>query len=298
MTASQLKYDAVQFELVATSATAMLAVDPLIQHFGLSRSEAEEILTAGWGFVAPRLGVARARASLPLLASLGLRASVRGPDAAPQEEQCDISVRLNDLASLPNVAATLTGLGFGQITSAERFRGPSGLVLGGLSKARAEALCRSLAHARGVEVIQACRARARYDIFIRDTGQLAVSAALMRFIAVMGHGSKGPAPALATGLDRRSAQILLDRFPDAGLLAVNQAFQRYDLCVTGPGLLSLRELQDFLATRGVRTEIRLQQAISASGFRVETGLSRPLAQQFMVDYATIGIPVRAELVCH
>lgn len=298
MTATQLTDDAVPFELVATCAAASLATEPLMQHFGLTRREAEAVLMAGGGLVVPRLGVERARAALPLLAALGLRARMRDADNVCADEGVDLSVRLDDPAVLAEVIATLARHGFGQVTSADAFQGASGLVLAGLGIGQAEALRHALVPLNGVQVILCRRDLSRFDIFAQHPTRVAKADALLRFIGAMGVESRAPAPALATGLDRRSAQILLGRFADCGIIAVNQAFQRYDLCVTGLGHLTLRELQDFLATRGAPAAASLRQITAGAGFRAETGLSRPLVQQFLADYAAIGIPCRAELVLH
>ncbi len=231
---------------------AMLARDVLARAFGLEGAEAERLLARG--------GTLSGRApSLALLRLLGVQA-----DLSTEAPRFDLSLRLGD----PEV------------------EGPAGIVLEDLPQEAAQATARAL-RGDGVQVTLAPHLGALYDVFAPARGPL--PEALRQYLKLLGAGET-EGPALVAGLEAQVARLVTARFRALGLIAVHQAFQRFDLWVTGSGRLSLREAADFLAARGMGDPGAL-----ARGVRVERGLTRAAARQFLNDYRHIGLPARLTL---
>ncbi len=295
MRAPQLAEDAVQVVLLARCRHAAIAAGPVAQYFGLSLQEAELLLEKGRGVIASRVPLQAVQRAMPLLAAIGVRIAVQSHDAPQRVERFDLSLRLLEAGVADDVVTALQRLGVKQTISAADFAGPSGLLLSDLPEGRALVYASAMRKLVGVQATLCARTEALYDLFARaGTGK--DLAPLRRHLGILGCGAFGPGSAIGVGLDHHVLTHVLARFPQFGLYAVNQAFQRYDLRLTGLGGLSPHELQDFLFTRGFGpAEVRgaLQ---SNPGLRVETGLSRTAALQFMSDYATIGLSVLAELI--
>ena len=81
-----------------------------------------------------------------------------------------------------------------------------------------------------------------------------------------------------------------------GLVCVNQAFQRYNVILTGLGDVSIRDFVDFLTVRGHTPSVAFDGFMHDQGLTIEYALSRKAAEQFVADYAVIGLQVRAEFV--
>lgn len=296
MRAPQLAEDAVEVVLLARGRHPAIAAGLVAQHFGMTEPEAEALLESGHGVITPQMPVAEVRRILPLLATMGVHAALRTPQDQPVARSFDLSLRLLDTNALANVVIVLNGLGVACAMKASVFAAPAGLELNDLSEGRAKGLASALRKLAGLQVTLSRRADALYDIFVRQDGTGADLAPLRHHLSLLGCGATGPGAALATGLNRHILDHVLARFSNGGLCGVNQAFQRYDLRLVGRGRLSLQELQDFLSTRGVGPAEAQLAFASVRGLRVETGLSRAAASQFLSDYASIGLPVRAELV--
>lgn len=291
MTLPQLAEDAVQVTLLAPCRHANLAAGPLAQHFGLSFAAAEALLTLGRGVVASRIKSVDARAAMALLTAMGVQLAIRPVNALPEPEHFDLSLRApEDAVSALTVALARLGI------EVVGFVGPAGRVLTGLSQTKAAAMAVTLRAIPGVQATLSAQSSASYDLFAPVAGQCPDLAPLRRHLAHLGCADRGPAAVLASELDRRMLSHILARFPKIGLLGVNQAFQRFDLTLTGQGRLTTPEFQDFLATRATFGGWVRLDLVAGRGIRIETGLSRAAALQFLADYATIGIPARADLI--
>lgn len=265
---------------------AMLARDTLAQGFGIAGETAERLLSGGGVLRSDRRA---GRPCLALLQLLGVQAHLLQDQSAPRH---DLSLRLAD----PRDADLRLWLAecCPDVALAE-LEGASGLVIADLPVEAARALSATLQRKPGVQVTISAQNGALYDVFGPEG--LEPPPALRRYLSILGHGeSATTAPlgrALASGVEARIAALITARFADLGLIAVNQAFQRFDLCVTGPGGLALRELADFLGVRGLRN------ALSALERRVplvvEQGLTRAAARQFLNDYRHIGLCAEARL---
>lgn len=291
MTLPQLADDAVQVTLLAPCRHANLVAGPLAQHFGLSLAAAEALLTFGRGVIAPRIKAKDARLAMDLLTALGVHVAIRPVGALPEAELFDLSLRASEDA-VAELTAALAAMGI----AADSFGGPSGHVLTGLTQPKAEAMAATLRAIPGVQATPSAQNSARYDLFAPVAGQSPDLSLVRRHLVHLGCGDAGPGAVLASGLDRRMLNQILTRFSGLGLFGVNQAFQRFDLTLTGPGRLTPREFQDFLATRSNFGNWQRHEAVAGKGVRIETGLPRAAALQFLADYATIGIPARADLI--
>lgn len=296
MGSPQLADDAVQVVLLSKCRHAALAAGPVARHFGLTAGRAEALLEDGHGVIAAQMPMASVRKILPLCAALGVHLALRPIGAEPELELFDLSLRSLTTETAGSAVQELKRLGFASLGPASDFAGASGLVLSGLTEARAKVVALALRSLSGIKVTVSGQGTASYDLFLRQAETAADLTALRRHLCVLGCLNSGPAPTLATGLDQRTLQHLLARFPRIGLFGVNQMFQRYDLRLVGRGRLSTRELHDFLVTRGVFEPQAGLALTTGHGMTVESGLSRAAAGQFLSDYAAIGLTARAELV--
>ncbi|OZA10261.1 MAG: hypothetical protein B7Y02_11030 [Rhodobacterales bacterium 17-64-5] len=293
MTTQQIAEDAVQVTLVAAGSQASLAARALTHHFGLRVEETEVLLMTGKGMIAPAVPEPVARAAQPLLAALGLQIAILPYGAKAEPELYDLSIR----AAQPDCAlAVLQSHGVAaDITGAAGFSGPSGLVIAGLSQGQVEALRVALLAVEGVQVVACAVSAARYDLFGALAGEGRAPLPLRRHLSMLGYRPDHATSALACDLDLSSLKHVLSRFPECGLTGVNQAFQRYQVTVTGPGRLTRQEMLDFLATRGISAEHLAASLQAGRPLQIDSGLGRATIRQFLADYALIGLPVRAEL---
>jgi hypothetical protein len=118
----------------------------------------------------------------------------------------------------------------------------------------------------------------------------------MTYLTAMGCRAPQPWPAVAVGLDRHMLAHFESRFANHGLVCVNQAFQRYDLVLTGIGDVSIRDFIDFLTVRGHTPSVAFDAVMNDKGLKIEHALSRKAAERFVADYTMIGLQVRAEFV--
>jgi hypothetical protein len=276
---------AVLITVAAGQGSAMLARDTLARAFGICRDEAARVLAEGGEVVAQAEAQASSRALLPLFGVQALSLQAAGA-------RYDLSLRLAD----PRDAAARARISaFCPEADLAALGGAAGLVLADLPAEAARATAVALQRKPGVQVTMARQTGSLYDIFA-PTG-FVPPPALMRYLVLLGHGAWAPVAnfggALVSGLESRLAERVVARFGGLGLFAINQAFQRFDLSVTGAGILPLREAADFLASRGVaEADVALE---AGSAVTVERGLTRSLARQFLNDYSHIGLVARLTL---
>ncbi len=288
--------DLVDVTLVCAGDVAALAALQLARHFGLPCAEAETILAVGRGLVASHVPLKRAKAAVSLMATLGVRLAIVEFGEGPGLEVFDLSMRLTDPGVASSVLQKLRALGFASGDVASKFHGPGGYELCNLTRDRADGLLREMRAFPGVELVCSPQTEARYDVFAGPRGNRRSMALILRHLADIGCHACDPWPALAVGLDRRMLAHLDARFPDHGLICVNHKFQRYDLTLTGLGSVSVQDFADFLTTRGHAPYIALEVVTGRRGLRLESGLTRATALQFLSDYALIGLQVRADFV--
>lgn len=279
-------------EIMTTQRDAKAAVRLALAALGRTADPARETL-------ARAMGVGPGESAAALIARTPVRARPTddgaslmrqlGLGAAPGMPLVDVSLRL-----LPDADATEVGLWlarFCPVADPTLLCGPSGYVLPGLEPGEVETVATLLARCPGLGVTQALQEGALFDVFAPEG--FVTTPDLVRYLAILGFGAATPATslghALAVGLDLAAMRRLMARFETLGLIAVNHAFQRFDLMVSGPGRLSLAEAQDFLATRGVWARIDAGGTV-----RAERHLTRAQGVSFLADYWQIGL--EAELV--
>lgn len=274
--------DAVMITKGTATAPVMLARDTLARALGLTGAEAERALARGSALLPARRQVDPV--SLLLLDLLGVRTQFMGARGAAQ---VDLSVRRSGPFSARQAEALCNVCPEARPGALE---GPEGLVLADLPQPAAHR-ARAQLEAGGFQVTATLHAAALFDLFLPQ-GEAAPEG-LAAYLALIGQGLQRPGlgGALAEGLERRLVQRLLPRFP--GVVALHQAFLRYDLQVTGPGRLALREAADLLGPRGLVDPVAALRL--ARPVVIERALPRPAARQFLTDYAQIGLPVRAVL---
>lgn len=253
-------------------------------------SASSEVESLAWGvldraFSRPGTEVLAVQSSLMQLMSL-----VSGRSAEQSDRHFDLSIRLLDPEDALAGAALARDWPMAPLGD---LAGTSGLVLTGLTSEEA-LTTRSYLHGRGgLEVSLSPVVEARIDVFARVPGQRP-GPALRSYLQILGPGEEDELSAsdgsVASGLQPRTAELLVARFP--GLVAVPRAFQRFDIHLTGPGLLSPTEAGDFLASRGRAHPGRVApgQVVCA-----ECQLNREAAQLFLRDYREIGIPAELRL---
>lgn len=296
MPLSQLADENVQLSLLATTGPVGLAAALLTERFGLSPGYAQSVLEQGYGLLIARLGLSEARAAMPLLAALGLRVAVQPCLALPPDEVCDVSIRIAKAKHATRAILALERLMGLTGLSATAFCGLEGHVVGGLSVARAEWLAAALRHLSGVSAALSEHRTARYDLFAEAELTETESSAVRRHLRLLGSAVGGFSDAIGSGLDRRVVERLLVRFPDLGLFAANQAFQRHELLLIGKGSLSRQEFVDFLVSRPIAQSIPARLLLTSLPLRVESLLTRPAAKQFLADYQGIGMQAITRLV--
>ena len=296
MAMSQLVDEDVQLSLLATTGHAGLAVELLTERFGLSLEYAESVLEQGYGLLVARLGKVQARAVLPLLATLGLRVAIQPCESLPPDEFNDVSIRIMDARHAAKLIRTLERLLGVTGLTAGSFCGPEGYVLAGLSPAKAEWLGHALRKISGVSVVLSEHQSARYDIFSEAELTEPECTDVRRHLRLLDCNIGGFGGAIGNGMDKRAVERVLARFPDLGLFAANQAFQRHELLIIGKGTLSRQEFIDFLMTRAVAGSIPARQLLNALPLRMEALLTRSAARQFLADYTAIGMQAITRLV--
>lgn len=267
--------DGVDILSVAGSGVAVeLAAPSLARHLAISEAAAKALLRKG----ELRLG-AGAAPLVSLLRALGI--------VVQTASGAGLTVSLYSAAPDQRMLAAL-GL------QADAVRQAGGLVLTGQTVAQIEALRRKLRRFPGLRLTVSDPAQARFDLFARQPLSPHRGTALAACLAQLGLPACACSGALATGLTRAQVQQVQAGFADCGLLALDQAFQRFDLYLTGISI-SLRAAADFLAMRTDLTGVRLESVTPLAPLRLESGLNRSAARAFCADYASIGLHSAARL---
>lgn len=260
---------------VAGSATAVeLAAPSLARHLAISDVAAKALLRKG----ELRLG-AGAAPLVSLLRALGIVVQTASGAGLTASLYC---------AAPDQQALSALGLQADAVSQA------GGLVLTGQTVAQIEALRRKLRRLAGLRLTVSDPVQARFDLFARQPLTPNRRAALGTHMRQLDLPACTCSGALATGLTRMQVQTVQADFADCGLLALDQAFQRYDLYLTGIGI-PLREAADFLAMRVDLTGVRLESVTPLAPLRLESGLNRSAARAFCADYASIGLHSAARL---
>lgn len=258
-----------------------LAASSLSKHFGWTHDFACSTLSAG------RITVEsgeRTRRILALLRAMGV--------ACEPEENESYSVSIRAPKASASCIVTLARiLGQEPDRVARSLSNPWGHILTDLSRAEVDRLRNAVRRHPTFCMTEVANADAVVDIFGVTSAHPREARALSCFIAQRGLKSCQLSGALIGNLTLSSANQIIDRFADCGLVALPRAFQRFDLYLTGIGNLTAAEVMDFLIMRGDQSG-RMAESISVlAPLRVETDLGRAAAVAFCADYASIGLQV-------
>lgn len=262
-----------------------MAAATLQQHLHLSESAALALLCSAPSVLAEGLDGATARRLANLLRSFGLRVRIDGDSG--KSALVDLSIQLClPLRVQRTVRQIMAETGLPAQGIAAALGRPGGLVLSGLHPDEAGRLQRGLGRLNSLKLIESDPASAVYDVFLPDG---TVDGALAERLRMMGAEADPITGAVATGLDLALCRHLVQRFPDAGLLALDRAFQRFDLYLTRVTGWVTRDLADFLVARTGLPRSRFEVLSQGEPLRIELGLTHAAARQFRADYATIGL---------
>lgn len=289
-------HESVDVVLLSAGPVSAMASAQLARHFDLPFALAEAVLSKGSGPVAAQMPRDCAKAAMGIMATLGVRLAAVpvGHDAEP--ELFDLCLHLTDLRAAVAVEQKLRDLGVWVSDEKPDFYGPGGLQISGVCQGLAEATVLALGRTCGVDVISCAQSDAVYDLFVVSDHEQFSLKPMIKHLSDMGCHAADPWPALAVGLDRQMLAHFEARFPDHGLACVNQAFQRYDLILTGLGDISIKDFVDFLTVRGHTPSVAFDGVLQDHGLTIEFALSRKAAEQFLADYEMIGLQVRADFV--
>lgn len=287
MTVAPRHDPAYRLALAAPAAVPALARTLVAHHLRLAPAEADARLARG--DLAGPLERGQARRLMARLRAGGLDVHAR-PHA--QGARRDLALIPRHDADLPALAAALAArLDRSAPCIAAALRRPGGLVLEGLDPAIArdwQAVARRLP---GLCVVLSDPAAAIYDLLPwgEPSGPVAP---FLRHLRVLGLGPCPLTGGPGAGLDAMLRDHVMRRFPAAGVIAVDRAFQRFDLLlIRAPGL-SAQDLAGFL---GLRAGVA-PQALAGCGpdrpLTIDRGIARAAALRFQSEYAAIGIDTR------
>lgn len=275
------------FTVSAPDHLVQLAAPIVAIHLGMSRAEAVAQLHLG------RLDMGDGRAAarlLPLLQVLGFSPRSVAPQPDPFAVQVVHPAEATRHA--PLLARLLHRSPVSALCALQR---PGGIILTDLT---AEQVADARQHLRGVAGVRLTRAQGPSDLFAVAPLEAAKGRALSRHLAVMGLTPCRFSGALAAGLSSQQVAQLRTRFDDTGLLALNRAFQRFDLFLIGTNGLPAKDVAAFLSTRADLSGAMVEAVTPLCPLQIERGLTRASAIQFQADYAAIGLETCARLAWH
>ena len=272
-----------------------LAAPLLAQKLGISQAEAADRLCSLAGPISAPLSHRHAMGLRAILSTLGVRVDLH-PSGHDTPQSFDLSLQMQSWADPEKVAAGLEQVIGGSRTEHLRaLAQPAGLVLPEIPAAAAAELDRRLRRIRGLVLLHLDRRHACLDLFAPSplsAEQARLLSQVSRTFGLTGDATSG---AILVGLGQGLAARVLARFAGAGLIAVDRAFQRFDLHLTGYAGWLTKDLADFLAARTGTSRARFEFLSAAEPIRLDTGLTYLQARRFCADYAAIGLFVRLKL---
>lgn len=286
-------------------AAAEMVVPTLEKHLGLDRAEALRRLTCLPSVLCHSLPAHKARWLSRVLAGLGVRVQLEvagAPETVPAAARVDLSVQATEARVIPDAALALAMvLPLHHIPDAGRdpdrvqacLAGPGGLIVTNLAQPAALRLRARINRIAGLVTSISVPETALYDLLPGYRAGLTLPVAFLTDIRRLGLGPCRLTGAVAARLNHQTCRLMLARYPQVPLIALNRDFQRFDLFVASACMLSRREIADFLTGRSVLPR-------DASGhippsLRIETGLNRANALAFQADYAALGLETVARL---
>ena len=293
MTAS-LRSEASYALYLGPPASAAVAPHALVAcQLGLDADSLHRHLAAPASPVLQALSEAEATRLLRLLQATGWPASIR-PD--PTNPTTDLSLQPAIWADSPRLVRRLALLldQDSATVQAALYR-PGGLVLAARDPRRALLTEAALRPLRGLTVVTSDPQTALHDLYpIRPLSHRSW-ADIARLLHPFGMPACGITGALAEGLSTTLRDRALARLDPTEVIAVNRAFQRFELHLVGVTGWVGSDLADFLALRTGQPRARFEVISPADPVVLDTALTHGVARQFCADYATIGLFTRLHL---
>jgi len=285
----------VTLHLSAACRNAALAAPLLAAKLGISPTEAADRLCAISGPISAPLSRQSALHLRSILSALGVRLELHPPDPA-HPPSFDLSLRVADWADPEKAVAQLEQIIGGSRTDLlASLALPSGLLLTDLSAADCANLDLRLRRIRGLVAQRLDRRHACIDIFTTRPLQPEQGNGLSQIRRRLGLSGDPMSGAVLSGLGLGPAERVMGILRDCGLTAVDRAFQRFDLHLTGYAGWLTKDLADFLAARTGQPRARFEFLSPDEPIRLDAGLSYQHARRFCADYAAIGLFVRPVL---
>ena len=283
--------------LQAPSPQMALAADTVARCLRIPVAEALARLAEAPTCLAVDLPVGRARRLGTLLRLLGLRVAILPGDAPLSDVPHWFEVALQ--AGGPEARAMLAPLvaALLEAQGTVTMHAPSCAVIEGLDWPAVSALRRRIKGVPGLRLLVSDPGQASYDLIPFGRPADPDSACgLGRHLQRLGLVRCALTGAVGADLDATMRRLVLARFPQAGVIALNRDFQRFDLELTGTPDPRHRELADFLSARTSLPPSAFAGREARAGLRIECGLTRADTLAFQADYAAIGIETRPRLV--
>lgn len=294
----------VSLTLVAPCRSVEIVAPTLARHLDIKIDEAILRLTSAPSVLEASLEHDGALRLARLLRAMGVQVELEdpalGPAPIPEPARASLSIQPGQTDNLSRLALDLlrwlpqqvmegADLDSGRIEAALAI--PGGLILPDLTDREINKTRRALRRISDVILVRADPRASEYDLMVpADTP---IPDALRQCFKLLGLAPCKLSGAAAAGLDKTTADHVVNRFPKLGLTISNRDFQRFDLFLTGAYDVMPRELAEFLTIRSDLPQETLQQL--PQPVKIDTGLTRATALAFQSDYASLGLETSIKL---
>lgn len=263
------------------------------QHLGLDDADLGRRLAAPGEPTVQGLSRAEALRLRSLLLATGWPASIRPDSDRPDS---DLSLQPAIWADSVRLAHRLVPLlGQDAATLHAGLLRPGGLVLAADDPRRPALTDQALRRLRGLIPVTSDPQTALHDIFPARPLSPTDRVAVLRRLHPFGTPASRTTGALAEGLTPALCARAMARLDPGMVIAVNRAFQRFELHLIGVTGWVGAELADFLALRTGQPRARFEVISPAEPVVLDTALTHAVARQFCADYAAIGLFTRLHL---
>jgi hypothetical protein len=283
--------------LLAPSPQTGLAADTVAECLHITRAEALARLDEAPSRLAEDLPVGRARRLGLMLRLLGLRVAVQPADLPLAEvaHRFEVALVADTVEARAALAARLADLAAPSATQVAGL--PACAMIEGLDWQAVTTLRRRIRGVAGLRLLVSDPEQAHYDLIpVGRPADPDSTRALRRYLQRLGLGRCRLTGAVGANLDAAMRRLVMARFAQAGVVALNRDFQRFDLILTDTPDPCRRELADFLASRTNLPASSFAGGEARAALRIECGLTRADTLAFQADYAAIGIETRPRLV--
>lgn len=293
MTAS-LRGDASYGLYLGAPASAAAAPHAMVaSHLGIDADSLHRHIDSPGSPILQGLSGTEATRLYHLLLATGWPASIQPERARPTT---DLSLQPAIWADCPRLARRLAPiLDQDRDTVQADLHRPGGLVLSAGDPRRARLTDHALRPLRGLTVIASDPQTALHDLYPIRSLPPRRRADIAQRLLPFGTPACSTTGALAEGLTTALRDLAMVRLDPEEVIAVNRAFQRFELHLIGVTGWVWSELADFLALRTGQPRARFEVISPADPIILDTALTHGVARQFCADYAAIGLFTRLHL---